>query len=80
VGGATDLGVSARVVAATNRELSAEVKAGRFREDLFYRLNVIQIRIPALRERREDIPLFLEHFLSRFSAELGHPLHRLSPS
>jgi two-component system response regulator PilR (NtrC family) len=71
VGASADIAVSARIVAATNRDLAAEVKAGRFREDLYYRLNVIQLRMPALRDRQEDIPLFLEHFLERFSAELG---------
>ncbi len=71
VGGSVDHAIAARIIAATNRDLADEVKAGRFREDLFYRLNVIQIRMPPLRERREDIPVFLEHFLARFSAELG---------
>ncbi|BDG04276.1 sigma-54-dependent transcriptional regulator [Anaeromyxobacter oryzae] len=79
VGGSRDLPVAARIVAATNRELGAEVQAGRFREDLFYRLNVIQIRMPPLRDRREDVPLFLEHFLGRFAAEQGRPHPRLSP-
>jgi two-component system response regulator PilR (NtrC family) len=79
VGGKSDLAFSARIVAATNRDLAEEVKAGRFREDLFYRLNVIQLRMPPLRERREDIPLFLQHFLSRFAEELGRPPVRLSP-
>jgi two-component system response regulator PilR (NtrC family) len=79
VGGSADIAMGARIVAATNRDLAEEVKAGRFREDLFYRLNVIQIRMPPLRERREDIPLFLAHFLERFSAELGRPAARLSP-
>jgi two-component system, NtrC family, response regulator PilR len=79
VGGSADIAISARIVAATNRDLAEEVKAGRFREDLFYRLNVIQIRMPPLRERREDIPLFLSHFLERFAAELGRPGVRLSP-
>jgi two-component system response regulator PilR (NtrC family) len=78
VGGSSDLAVAARIVAATNRDLAEEVKRGRFREDLFYRLNVIQIRVPALRERRDDIPLFLEHFLGRFAAEQGRPPPRLS--
>ncbi len=79
VGGQSDLAVGARIVAATNRELAEDVRVGRFREDLFYRLNVIQIRVPALRERREDVPLFLEHFLARFAAEAGRPVPRLSP-
>ncbi|HEY6105551.1 MAG TPA: sigma-54 dependent transcriptional regulator [Anaeromyxobacteraceae bacterium] len=79
VGGSADIPVNARIVAATNRDLAEEVRASRFREDLFYRLNVIQIRMPPLRERREDIPLFLEHYLTRFGAELGRPPARLSP-
>jgi two-component system response regulator PilR (NtrC family) len=79
VGGSADIAVGARIVAATNRDLGEEVRAGRFREDLYYRLNVIQIRMPPLRERREDVPLFLAHYLERFSAELGKPLVRLSP-
>jgi two-component system response regulator PilR (NtrC family) len=79
VGGAADLAVAARIVAATNRKLEEEVQAGRFREDLFYRLNVIQIHMPALRERREDIPLFVAHLVARFSAELGRPTLRLAP-
>jgi two-component system response regulator PilR (NtrC family) len=79
VGGSADLAVAARIVAATNRDLADQVKKGHFREDLFYRLNVIQLRVPALRERREDIPLFLEHFLARFAAEQGSPPPRFSP-
>ena len=79
VGGSADIAFSARVIAATNRDLEAEVKAGRFREDLFYRLNVIQLRMPPLRERRSDIPVFLEFFLQRFTAELGRSEAGLLP-
>jgi two-component system response regulator PilR (NtrC family) len=79
VGGTADIAFAARIVAATNRELGDEVAAGRFREDLFYRLNVIQIRVPPLRERREDLPLFVAHFLGRFAVEVGKGDVRLSP-
>ena len=79
VGGSADIAVGARIVAATNRDLTEEVRAGRFREDLFYRLNVIQLRVPPLRERREDVPLFVAHFLRRFAEELGRPVPRLDP-
>jgi transcriptional regulator with GAF, ATPase, and Fis domain len=68
VGGAKEEPCSARVVAATNRELSAMVAEGTFREDLFYRLHVIELKIPALRERSEDIPALIDHFLTLFSA------------
>jgi two-component system, NtrC family, response regulator PilR len=79
VGGSRDLPVAARIVAATNRDLGAEVQAGHFREDLFYRLNVIQIRMPPLRDRRDDLPLFVAHFLDRFAAEQGRRPPRLAP-
>jgi DNA-binding NtrC family response regulator len=69
VGGTQAIRVDARVVAATNRDLSGAVKEGRFREDLFYRLNVIPIVLPPLRERREDIPVLSNYFLRRFAAE-----------
>ncbi len=79
VGGTADIAVSARIMAATNRDLQQDVKAGRFREDLFYRLNVIQIRLPPLRERREDLPEFCAYFIARFAADMGHPAPTLSP-
>jgi two-component system response regulator PilR (NtrC family) len=78
VGESADVEVDVRLVAATNRDLAAEVKAGRFREDLYYRLNVVQVRVPPLRERREDILPLAEHFLQRFAAEHGRPQPRFS--
>jgi len=67
VGGTTDIKVNVRIIAATNKDARQEVAAGRFREDLFYRLNVVPIHIPPLRERKEDIPLLVEHFLRKAS-------------
>nr|MBA3819882.1 sigma-54-dependent Fis family transcriptional regulator [Deltaproteobacteria bacterium] len=74
VGATEELEVDARVIAATNRDLEAEVARGAFRADLYYRLNVIEVWIPPLRHRREDIPLLAEHFLRRFGAEHGRVL------
>jgi two-component system nitrogen regulation response regulator NtrX len=69
VGGQRPVKVDVRVLSATSRNLQDEIAAGRFREDLFYRLNVVPVRIPSLRERREDIPELVSHFLARFAAE-----------
>ena len=71
VGGLRETPVDVRVIAATNRRLEDEVQAGNFREDLFYRLNVIQIRLPPLRSRREDVPMLAAHFLQQCTAEMG---------
>ncbi len=71
VGGSKPISVDVRIVATTNRDLLGEVKRGRFREDLYYRLNVIPVRLPALRERREDVPTIVAHYLALFGKELG---------
>jgi formate hydrogenlyase transcriptional activator len=80
VGGTKTLRSSARIVAATNRDLGALVRAGRFREDLFYRLYVVPLRVPPLRERRADIPLLAAHFLRRCAAQLGRSFDGVSPA
>jgi formate hydrogenlyase transcriptional activator len=77
VGSAQCQRVDVRVVAATNRDLEAEVAAGRFRSDLFYRFNVFPVRVPALRERPTDIPLLVRHFLTRFQQKMGKPLREV---
>jgi two-component system, NtrC family, nitrogen regulation response regulator NtrX len=71
VGGTTRIKVDARVLAATNKDLQAEIRAGQFREDLYFRLNVIPIFVPPLRDRQEDIPLLADHFMSEFAREYG---------
>lgn len=79
VGGTETLKVDVRVVAATNRDLKAMSEAGTFREDLYYRLNVINIRIPPLRERREDIPLIMDYYLRKCARENGKDIKQFSP-
>jgi two-component system nitrogen regulation response regulator NtrX len=79
VGGAEALSVDVRVIAASNKNLEEEIQHGNFREDLFYRLNVIPFEVSPLRERPEDIPLLAEHFLRLFSEEYGKRVKRLSP-
>jgi two-component system, NtrC family, response regulator PilR len=78
LGGTEEVESDIRVIAATNRDLSKMVAAGDFREDLFYRINVIPIRLPALRERSEDIPLLAEHFVARFATQMGKPITGIS--
>ncbi|MEX2209111.1 MAG: sigma-54 dependent transcriptional regulator [Myxococcota bacterium] len=79
VGGTSEIHVDVRIVASTNRRLEQEVREGRFREDLFYRLNVIEISLPPLRERAEDLPQLIHHFMEKFSAELGKDVRELEP-
>jgi two-component system response regulator PilR (NtrC family) len=79
VGGTEEIEVDVRVVAATNRELEEEVARGAFRQDLYYRLNVIEVRLPPLRQRREDIPLLVEHFVRRFATEQDKEVLGVTP-
>ena len=78
VGGIKTIEVDVRLVAATNRELLSEISEGRFREDLYYRLNVVHLHLPPLRDRTEDIPLLTEHFIGRFNERLKKSVTGLS--
>lgn len=78
VGGTQPISADFRVIAATNKNLDHEIKEGNFREDFYYRLNVISLKLPSLRERKEDIPLLAEHFLNRFSQETNNQIDRIS--
>jgi DNA-binding NtrC family response regulator len=78
VGGTADISVDVRVIAATNRDLEEQVKSGKFREDLYYRLNVLRIEVPPLRERIEDLPLLAQHFIDIFGREFKRPVRGLT--
>jgi len=78
VGSNVEAQVDVRVIAATNRDLGESIRNGNFREDLFYRINVIPITLPPLRQRKEDIPLLVDHFIAKFSSQLGVPQKRIS--
>ncbi|MFH1887525.1 MAG: sigma-54 dependent transcriptional regulator [Pseudomonadota bacterium] len=78
VGGTRDIHVDIRLVSATNKNLEKEIIAGRFREDLFYRLNVIELRVPPLRDRKEDLRPLAQHFLEKYSREMGKSINKLS--
>jgi DNA-binding NtrC family response regulator len=79
LGGRAEVEVDVRVICASNRDLKEEVKRGRFREDLFFRLSVFAIGLPPLRERREDVPLLVQHFIEKFNAETGKRVHGVTP-
>jgi two-component system, NtrC family, response regulator AtoC len=79
IGATETIKVDVRVVAATNRDLKGELAAGRFREDLFFRLQVVTVRVPPLRERKGDIPVLVRHFLARHAERLGRPVPRVAP-
>jgi two-component system response regulator PilR (NtrC family) len=79
VGGTDDIRVDVRIISATNKDLEEAVKEKRFREDLFYRLNVIQVKMPPLRDRKEDIPILAAHFLKKYSEELSKTILKISP-
>src|SRR5581483_3715084 len=76
IGAKTSIKIDVRVIAATNKDLPAEIRAGNFREDLYYRLNVIPVFVPPLRDRQEDIPLLADHFMAEFAREYGRRIKR----
>jgi len=78
VGGTEDGAVDIRIISATNKHLEEEVIAGKFREDLFYRLNVVEIKVPPLRERKADLRTLAQHFLEKYSKETGKEISKLS--
>ncbi len=78
IGGAKDIQVDVRIISATNQNLADNVKSGSFREDLYYRLNVIPIQLPPLRERQEDIPVLTKHFIEKYSREFGKEIRTIS--
>ena len=78
VGGTNEIPIDVRVIAATNRDLDKQVADGSFREDLYYRLSVIPVQVPALRERREDIPLLVSHFLKKYAPSAGKSILRVN--
>jgi len=80
VGGIELIKIDCRIIAATNSDLKAKVDEGQFRADLYYRLNVVPVHVPSLRERREDIPLLVQHFLGKYSAKLNRPIRGISPA
>ena len=80
LGDSKDIKVDTRIIAATHRDLANETKAGRFREDLYYRINVLPLHIPALRDRKEDVPVLLDHFLARNNARMGTNIRGFSPA
>jgi transcriptional regulator with PAS, ATPase and Fis domain len=80
VGGTRTLRLDVRVIAATNQDLETNIRKGQFREDLYYRLNVMRIHLPPLRERKEDIPLFTHHFIKNFNQEFGRKTIGLTPN
>jgi len=80
VGGTAFLSIDARIIAATHRDLVQEVHQGRFREDLYYRLAVIEIRLPSLSERREDIPLLVHHFINKYNRQMNRSVKGVEPA
>jgi two-component system response regulator PilR (NtrC family) len=80
VGGTNEIAIDVRVIAATNRDLDKQVTDGVFREDLYYRLNVIPVSVPPLRDRREDVPLLVNHFLKKYASAAGRNILRVNPN